>query len=146
MRMRAFVLCPEGDEIPQAARNLLFELLTTELRELSSTTQSRGVSVRRDLVTQKVTAPCWSRRRKSKRQRCTPLWNCDNVLEGPDVERTKLADSQNGDLKLPQTERHIPTTREVLEELFQLLEEYAPMWYTEQHHNRAVAALQDRRV
>ena len=58
MRMRAFVLCPEGDEIPQAARNLLFELLTTELRELSSTTQSRGVSVRRDLVTQKVTAPC----------------------------------------------------------------------------------------
>jgi hypothetical protein len=34
-----------------------------------------------------------------------------------------------------------PTPREVLEELFQLLEDYAPMWYTEEHHNRAVAAL-----
>jgi len=29
----------------------------------------------------------------------------------------------------------------VLEELFQLLEEYGPSWYTEEHHNRAVAAL-----
>jgi hypothetical protein len=25
-------------------------------------------------------------------------------------------------------------------ELFHLLEEYAPVWYTEQHHNRAVVA------
>ena len=25
-------------------------------------------------------------------------------------------------------------------ELFELLEEYAPVWYTEQHHNRAIAA------
>jgi hypothetical protein len=25
-------------------------------------------------------------------------------------------------------------------ELFELLEEYAPSWYTEEHHNRAVAA------
>jgi hypothetical protein len=30
---------------------------------------------------------------------------------------------------------------EVLRELFNLLEQYAPMWYTEEHHNRAVAAL-----
>jgi hypothetical protein len=29
----------------------------------------------------------------------------------------------------------------VLEELFVLLEEYGPQWYTEEHHNRAVAAL-----
>lgn len=29
----------------------------------------------------------------------------------------------------------------VLEELFLLLEEYGPQWYTEDHHNRAVAAL-----
>jgi len=29
----------------------------------------------------------------------------------------------------------------VLEELFLLLEEYGPMWYTVEHHNRAVAAL-----
>lgn len=25
-------------------------------------------------------------------------------------------------------------------ELFELLQEYAPVWYTEQHHNRALAA------
>lgn len=29
----------------------------------------------------------------------------------------------------------------VLEELFLLLEEYGPMWYTVEHHNRAVAAV-----
>ena len=29
----------------------------------------------------------------------------------------------------------------VLQELFTLLEEHAPVWYTEGHHNRAVAAL-----
>jgi hypothetical protein len=28
-----------------------------------------------------------------------------------------------------------------LKELFDLLEDYAPAWYTDQHHNRAVAAL-----
>ena len=30
---------------------------------------------------------------------------------------------------------------EVFRELFSLLEQYAPVWYTEEHHNRAVAAL-----
>ena len=30
---------------------------------------------------------------------------------------------------------------EVLRELFNLLEQYAPTWYTEEHHNRAVGAL-----
>ena len=30
---------------------------------------------------------------------------------------------------------------EVLRELFNLLEQYAPTWYTEEHHNLAVAAL-----
>jgi hypothetical protein len=29
----------------------------------------------------------------------------------------------------------------VLRELFELLEDYAPAWYTETHHNRVVAAL-----
>ena len=32
--------------------------------------------------------------------------------------------------------------KDVLAELFQLLEEFAPTWYTEDHHNRALAALQ----
>jgi hypothetical protein len=30
---------------------------------------------------------------------------------------------------------------EVFRELFNLLEQYAPAWYTEEHHKRAVAAL-----
>lgn len=29
----------------------------------------------------------------------------------------------------------------VLRELFELLEDYSPVWYTEEHHHRAVAAL-----
>jgi len=31
--------------------------------------------------------------------------------------------------------------REVLVELFDLLEEYGPSWYTEEHRDRAIAAL-----
>jgi len=30
---------------------------------------------------------------------------------------------------------------EVFREMFSLLEQYAPIWYTAEHHNRAVAAL-----
>jgi hypothetical protein len=62
------------------------------------------------------------------------------------VQHIHLADSHNGDLKLPESDQSVPTTREALEELFQLLEEYAPTWYTEQHHDRAIAALLGRRV
>jgi hypothetical protein len=62
------------------------------------------------------------------------------------LEPVNLAGSHTGDLKFPETEQRIPTSREVLEELFQLLEEYAPAWYTEQHHDRAVAALVGRPV
>ncbi len=36
----------------------------------------------------------------------------------------------------------LPVTRDgVLKELFQLLEDYAPAWYTQEHHDRAVEAL-----
>ena len=31
---------------------------------------------------------------------------------------------------------------EVLTELFDLLEQYAPSWYTQKHHDKALAALQ----
>lgn len=34
--------------------------------------------------------------------------------------------------------------RTVLEELFVLLEDYGPMWYTQEHHDRAVSALLER--
>jgi hypothetical protein len=32
-------------------------------------------------------------------------------------------------------------TRDALETLFELLEEYAPAWYTEEHRQQALAAL-----
>jgi hypothetical protein len=33
------------------------------------------------------------------------------------------------------------TAKAALEELFELLEDYAPVWYTEEHHDRAIKAL-----
>jgi hypothetical protein len=36
-----------------------------------------------------------------------------------------------------------PTEKEALAELFALLEDYAPSWYTEEHHTRALSALRD---
>lgn len=62
------------------------------------------------------------------------------------VERLERANSYTGDLNHPEHEQDVPTPRQVLEELFQLLEDYAPTWYTEKHHNRAVAALLGRPV
>jgi len=56
------------------------------------------------------------------------------------VDRLNLAGSHSKE----NSEVHSPTAREVLEELFLLLEDYAPTWYTEEHHNRAVAALRRR--
>jgi hypothetical protein len=40
--------------------------------------------------------------------------------------------------------RPAPTPRAVLRELFDLLEEYAPVWYTEELHDRAKAALSSK--
>ena len=35
----------------------------------------------------------------------------------------------------------VPDSKSVLRELFELLEDYAPTWYTEEHHNRLASAL-----
>ena len=56
------------------------------------------------------------------------------------IEQLDRAELLNSDDGHPELQR-IPTAREVLAELFELLEDYAPTWYTEEHHNRAVAAL-----
>ena len=37
--------------------------------------------------------------------------------------------------------RQALATKAALEELFALLEEYGPAWYTEEHHHRALNAL-----
>ena len=39
-----------------------------------------------------------------------------------------------------------PGVRTVLEELFVLLEDYAPVWYTKKHHDRAMSALGENGV
>ena len=62
------------------------------------------------------------------------------------VERMDLANSHLGAFPHDEPTEGVPTPREVLEELFQLLEDYAPAWYTEEHHDRAVAALLGKRV
>jgi hypothetical protein len=38
----------------------------------------------------------------------------------------------------------VPSVREVLEELFVLLEDYAPTWYTKEHHDRVISAILKR--
>jgi hypothetical protein len=38
-------------------------------------------------------------------------------------------------------QRGVDDAREALVELFDLLEEYAPRWYTERHRARALAAI-----
>ena len=39
------------------------------------------------------------------------------------------------------TQKQLTFVEEVFLELFKLLERYAPVWYTEEHHNRAAGAL-----
>jgi hypothetical protein len=51
-------------------------------------------------------------------------------------ERNEVADSER-DFE----QRGVDEARETLVELFDLLEEYAPRWYTESHHARALAAI-----
>lgn len=58
-----------------------------------------------------------------------------------------MSESVSQDLNRGQREKSVPFqtgspyVAEVFEQLFNLLEEYAPAWYTEEHHNRALAAL-----
>jgi len=40
-----------------------------------------------------------------------------------------------------QTRHEILQVREALRMLYELLESYAPVWYTEEHHEKAEAAL-----
>ena len=58
-----------------------------------------------------------------------------------DHERQGSLKSSTGVSSRPEGHENAPSTREVLQEFFQLLEDYAPTWYTEEHHDRAVAAL-----
>jgi len=57
-------------------------------------------------------------------------------MDGQPLRKRALPQS-----KMQETlESQCKTVAEAFLELFDLLEEYAPAWYTEEHHNRAIAA------
>jgi hypothetical protein len=64
---------------------------------------------------------------------------------GPEVqvnpERWDQTKTKNGK---PVAAMKGPSTRMVLEEVFELLEDYAPIWYTQDQHDRIMAALSNR--
>jgi hypothetical protein len=59
-------------------------------------------------------------------------------------ERWDQASSKSGNHASGATGQTTPSVRTVLEEVFELLEDYAPLWYTEAHHDRILAALRAR--
>jgi hypothetical protein len=59
-------------------------------------------------------------------------------------ERWDQTNSKNGKHASAAKEPVAPSVRTVLEEVFQLLEDYAPVWYTEEQHDRILAALRIR--
>jgi hypothetical protein len=60
----------------------------------------------------------------------------DSEFDKPNL---RLESKQGSGQNERQTES--PSEAEVLLELFNLLEQYAPMWYAEEQHDRALAAL-----
>ena len=62
------------------------------------------------------------------------------------IHNLARADSLTGEDSHLEVAQRTPSPREVLEELFELLEDYGPTWYTEEHHDRAVAALMSRKT
>lgn len=58
-------------------------------------------------------------------------------MDSPDPNK---AGSENPPSDLHEDSKQ-PTAEEALSDLFWLLEEYSPTWYSEEHHRRAAAAL-----
>jgi len=65
----------------------------------------------------------------------------DGIVRGGTVRI--MAPNEMKDLRIRRSslDQEPNATKAVLEELFSLLEEYGPAWYTEEHHKRIVAAL-----
>ena len=66
-----------------------------------------------------------------------------NTMSNSEFDKPNLRpeSKQRFDQSECQRQTQSPSEAEVLLELFNLLEQYAPMWYAEEHHNRAVTAL-----
>jgi hypothetical protein len=54
---------------------------------------------------------------------------------------SEFEERSGGLRKEPAPEAQSVRVEEAFRELFNLLEQYAPVWYTEDYHNRALAAL-----
>lgn len=63
------------------------------------------------------------------------------IIRGENVNSHLLKVVSDGGLA-PNNDNHKPITPvAVLQELFELLEDYSPIWYTQETHDRAIAAL-----
>jgi len=71
-----------------------------------------------------------------------PQETCKDEI-GRSLTVSLLATDKPMDVKRSRSglEKGAVTPKAVLEELFSLLEEYGPSWYTEEHRDRAVSAL-----
>jgi hypothetical protein len=58
-------------------------------------------------------------------------------MSDPESDEMSRGQGQKSDV----TQTHPAFAEGVFLELFKLLEQYAPVWYTEEHHNRAASAL-----
>jgi hypothetical protein len=59
-------------------------------------------------------------------------------------ERWDQPNPKDGNHASATKEAIAPSVRTVLEEVFEILEDYAPVWYTEEQHDRILAALRNR--
>ncbi len=59
-------------------------------------------------------------------------------------ERWNQTNSKSGKHAGAAKEPTAPSVRMALEEVFELLEDYAPLWYTQEHHDRILSALLNR--
>lgn len=57
------------------------------------------------------------------------------------VQQLEGAKASVGGFVLPEQQNRAASPRVVLEEVLEMLEDYAPTWYTEELHNRIVAAI-----
>ena len=62
------------------------------------------------------------------------------------IEQLEVNDVPSQSFGAFATPRRAPGAREVLEEVYELLEDYGPTFYTEELHNRIVAALMPREI
>lgn len=62
-------------------------------------------------------------------------------MMGPETRQSNLARLHKPATDPPDLQQKCLRLSEALKDLYELLEEYSPAWYTEEHHEKARAAL-----